>query len=106
MLMAGDMGVSGLITGKAVRTVVDLSTTGVPTTIELSGALAQHDVLLIDAPVSGGVAGARDERLALMVACPTPVFAEIDTHCLNHLDKFRSRELLQCGRCAERFLKI
>lgn len=73
-------GVSGLITGKAVRTVVDLSTTGVPTTIELSGALAQHDVLLIDAPVSGGVAGARDERLALMVACPTPVFAEIDTH--------------------------
>jgi len=80
MLMAGDMGVSGLITGKAVRTVVDLSTTGVPTTIELSGALAQHDVLLIDAPVSGGVAGARDERLALMVACPTPVFAEIDTH--------------------------
>jgi len=49
-------GVSGLITGKAVRTVVDLSTTGVRTTIELSGALAQHGVLLIDAPVSGGVA--------------------------------------------------
>lgn len=69
---------SGLITGETVRTVVDLSTTGVPTTIELSDALARHDILLVDAPVSGGVAGARDGRLALMVACPTPVFAEIE----------------------------
>lgn len=72
------LGDSGLITGKALRTVVDLSTTGVPTTLELSEALAQQDVTLVDAPVSGGVAGARDGRLALMVACPSPVFAEIE----------------------------
>ena len=72
------VGDSGLITGKKVRTVVDLSTTGVPTTIELSDSLARHDILLVDAPVSGGVAGAQDGRLALMVACPTAVFAEIE----------------------------
>ena len=35
--------------------------------------------MLIDAPVSGGVAGARKGTLAVMVACPRPLFARFET---------------------------
>jgi 3-hydroxyisobutyrate dehydrogenase len=33
----------------------------------------------VDAPVSGGLKGARDGTLAVMIACPKAVFAELET---------------------------
>ncbi|HTK00088.1 MAG TPA: NAD(P)-dependent oxidoreductase [Bordetella sp.] len=60
----------GLMTGSRVKRVVDLSTIGPRATREVSSALAKRNILYVDAPVSGGVGGARAGTLAVMVACP------------------------------------
>jgi len=61
--------VSILSGGKQVRRVVDFSTIGPAAASQASTHLAQTDVAYVDSPVSGGVPGARDGKLALMVAC-------------------------------------
>ncbi|ANN69159.1 NAD(P)-dependent oxidoreductase [Bordetella bronchialis] len=60
----------GLMAGGRVKRVVDLSTIGPRTAREVSRALARRDILYVDAPVSGGVGGARAGTLAVMAACP------------------------------------
>jgi endonuclease III len=50
-------GVRGVVHGKAVRIFVDVSTTGATASEEIGRALAASDVVHVDAPVSGGVAG-------------------------------------------------
>ncbi|OZI63062.1 NAD(P)-dependent oxidoreductase [Bordetella genomosp. 11] len=61
---------NGLMAGSRVKRVVDLSTIGPRTAREVSRALAARDILYVDAPVSGGVGGARAGTLAVMAACP------------------------------------
>jgi 3-hydroxyisobutyrate dehydrogenase-like beta-hydroxyacid dehydrogenase len=65
-----------LVPGKP-RIVVDLSTTGPRASIAVAQALEAAGIGFVDAPVSGGRAGALDARLALMVACPLPVWEEV-----------------------------
>jgi 3-hydroxyisobutyrate dehydrogenase-like beta-hydroxyacid dehydrogenase len=60
-------GEQGLLSG-GVRTFVDLSTTGVQTAREIGALLAGNGVAHLDAPVSGGVAGAEAGTLGLFVA--------------------------------------
>lgn len=57
-----------LAEGKALRTVIDLSTTGPKGSEVLAGILAPAGIALVDAPVSGGVAGAAKGSLAIMAA--------------------------------------
>ena len=57
--------------GSAVKVVVDLSTVGGAATQEVAAALRQQGVELVDAPVSGGAAGAQEGTLAVMVAGQT-----------------------------------
>jgi 3-hydroxyisobutyrate dehydrogenase-like beta-hydroxyacid dehydrogenase len=64
------LGPDGLIRGSAIRTYVDLSTTGQAVAKEVAAALAGRDIVTLDAPVSGGVRGAVDGTLAVMVAGP------------------------------------
>ncbi len=71
-------GPGGLIEGKAVRYVVDFSTIGPRAASTASAALKANGAEYIDAPVSGGVAGAHDGKLAVMVACPTDVYAAVE----------------------------
>lgn len=62
------LGEGGIAAGKAVKIIVDLSTTG-PTKIEeVARGLAPRGIALVDAPVSGGVKGAAAGTLTLMVA--------------------------------------
>jgi hypothetical protein len=63
------LGPQGLAAGKAVKRVVDLSTTGPRVAKKVGAALAQKGVAFIDAPVSGGPGGARAGTLAVMAAC-------------------------------------
>lgn len=72
------VGPKGVSSGGRARIVVDLSTTGPRVAKEMADALAAKDVTLIDSPVSGGVAGAIKGTLALMVAGPKQVFAEVE----------------------------
>lgn len=64
------LGADGLAGGSAIEVYVDLSTTGVATAQEVAEGLAAHDVSAVDAPVSGGPAGAAAGRLTLMVSGP------------------------------------
>jgi len=68
------LGADGVAAGRAVRTIVDLSTTGPATSEAVASALAARSIAFVDAPVSGGVAGAKAGTLAVMVACPREHF--------------------------------
>ena len=68
------LGAEGLSSGRAVRTVVDLSTTGPQAAKELAAGLSAKGITTIDCPVSGGVAGATRGTLALMVAGDAAVY--------------------------------
>lgn len=63
---------------RRVRTVVDLSTIGIAAARECAALLGAADVDYVDAPVSGGVAGARDGTLAMMVGAPAALFEELE----------------------------
>lgn len=71
------LGADGVIAGSKVRTMVDLSTTGATAAREIAAALAEKGITAVDSPVSGGVAGAIAGTLAVMVACPQALFADL-----------------------------
>ncbi len=62
------LGADGLAGGSRMRTYVDLSTTGPTAAARIAAALAERGVATLDAPVSGGVAGALAGTLAVMAA--------------------------------------
>ncbi len=62
------LGTNGLIHGSAMRRYVDLSTTGEAVAVEVASALAERGISTLDSPVSGGVCGAIEGTLAVMVA--------------------------------------
>lgn len=64
------LGEGGLIEGTAVRTVVDLSTTGPRMAARIGAALDDRGMVWVDSPVSGGAGGAKAGTLAVMVAGP------------------------------------
>jgi 3-hydroxyisobutyrate dehydrogenase-like beta-hydroxyacid dehydrogenase len=69
-------GTDGVIEGAMVRRFVDFSTIGGETARRVHRQLAQRDIVAIDSPVSGGVAGAEKGTLAMMVSGPR---ADFDT---------------------------
>ncbi|SDV47232.1 2-hydroxy-3-oxopropionate reductase [Chitinasiproducens palmae] len=70
-------GPDGIVEGRAVRIYVDLSTTGPKTAEEIAKRLAEHDITAVDAPVTGGVAGAALGKLTLMAAGPAGAIARV-----------------------------
>jgi 3-hydroxyisobutyrate dehydrogenase-like beta-hydroxyacid dehydrogenase len=69
------LGEGGVIHGKRVKRLVDLSTTGSRVAAEIFVELAKKNIVQIDSPVSGGVGGANKGTLAVMVSGPQ---ADID----------------------------
>ncbi len=70
------LGDNGLIAGSELRKVVDFSTIGPRMAAEVGARLAARGIDYLDAPVSGGTAGARDGKLAIMVAGRRAAFDE------------------------------
>lgn len=64
------LGANGLVHGGAIRTCVDLSTTGPIVARQVAAALQVRGITWVDAPVSGGVTGAEQGSLAIMVSGP------------------------------------
>lgn len=62
------LGLNGIQGGSKTKILIDLSTTGPRTTEKIAAGLADCGIELIDAPVSGGLAGAVNGTLAVMVA--------------------------------------
>jgi 3-hydroxyisobutyrate dehydrogenase-like beta-hydroxyacid dehydrogenase len=71
-------GNAGVINGTKVRLLIDLSTTGPGVATEVAGQLAEKRIGWVDAPVSGGVSGAKAGTLAVMVSCPKKAFGEVE----------------------------
>jgi 3-hydroxyisobutyrate dehydrogenase-like beta-hydroxyacid dehydrogenase len=63
----GERGIAG---GSRVKSVIELSTIGPGAATRVAAGLAGRAIQWIEAPVSGGVRGALDGTLAVMVACP------------------------------------
>ena len=59
---------------RRVKTVIDTSTIGIKAAEEVASLLEAADIAFIDAPVSGGTAGADKATLAIMAACPQETF--------------------------------
>ena len=64
------LGASGVAAGERAKIFVDLSTTGPRTTARVVAGLAERGIATVDAPVSGGVAGAKKGTLAVMASGP------------------------------------
>lgn len=54
---------------RGVKTVIDTSTIGIPHAREAAAKLSAHGIEYVDAPVSGGIAGAEAASLAVMMGC-------------------------------------
>jgi 3-hydroxyisobutyrate dehydrogenase-like beta-hydroxyacid dehydrogenase len=71
------LGASGIRDGKCLKVCVDLSTSGPETAAKLAAGLAQRHIASLEAPVSGGIKGARDGTLSLMVAGPEATWEQL-----------------------------
>lgn len=72
------LGDSGIAEGKAVRIFVDISTTGPRMAARVAEGLAPRNIAMIDAPVSGGLKGARNGTLAVMISGPRAAFETVE----------------------------
>jgi 3-hydroxyisobutyrate dehydrogenase-like beta-hydroxyacid dehydrogenase len=69
---------SGLTGAKKMKVVVDCSTTGPGVARIAHAELAKAGIIYMDAPVSGGMAGARDGTLAVMVSGKRAVYDRVE----------------------------
>lgn len=71
------LGADGLAHGALMKRYLDLSTTGPLVAKRVAAALAERAVVALDAPVSGGVAGAEAGTLSVMVSGPRAAYDEV-----------------------------
>ncbi|HEY6455586.1 MAG TPA: NAD(P)-dependent oxidoreductase [Steroidobacteraceae bacterium] len=71
------LGTQGIREGKRLEVCVDLSTSGPDAAVKLATGLAERHVASLEAPVSGGIKGAREGTLSLMVAGPPLVWERV-----------------------------
>jgi 3-hydroxyisobutyrate dehydrogenase len=70
------LGINGIVKGSIARIYVDLSTTGPRVAEQVADGLAEKGIEVLDAPVSGGVSGAKKGTLTVMVSGPLSVFED------------------------------
>lgn len=74
---------------RRTTSVVDTSTIGVAAARSVDGLLSGAGVGYVDAPVSGGIAGARARTLSVMYAGPSPVCTAVEPVLVGLSDKRR-----------------
>jgi 2-hydroxy-3-oxopropionate reductase len=84
------LGEDGLAGGRAIEVFADLSTTGPAVAEAVAAGLAEQGVTSVDAPVSGGPAGAEAGTLTLMVAGPSAAVQRV----WPYLDAFARRRFV------------
>lgn len=71
-------GDGGLLSTAAPGTIITVHSTIAPeTAVDLAAAAAERGVTVLDAPISGGAAGAAEGRLAIMVGGPRDAYERI-----------------------------
>jgi len=71
------LGPDGIIRGAKARIVVDISTTGPAMAGTIAKGLAERNIAWVDAPVSGGIKGAVNGTLAVIVSCRKETYDEV-----------------------------
>jgi len=71
------LGPDGISGGAKVRIVVDISTTGPAMAGTIAKGLAERNIAWVDAPVSGGIKGAVNGTLAVIVSCRKEIYDEV-----------------------------
>ncbi|MBR1270364.1 NAD(P)-dependent oxidoreductase [Bradyrhizobium sp. AUGA SZCCT0222] len=71
------LGPGGIVESATTKLFVDLSTTGPRIARIVAEGLASKGITAVDCPVSGGLAGARNGTLALMVSCPAIAYEQL-----------------------------
>lgn len=71
------LGAQGIRDGGRIEVCVDLSTSGPTTAVKLAAGLGERRVASLEAPVSGGIKGAREGTLALMISGPEAVWEQV-----------------------------
>jgi 3-hydroxyisobutyrate dehydrogenase-like beta-hydroxyacid dehydrogenase len=72
------LGPRGIAEGTRARILIDLSTSGPGAAKFVADGLKPRNITLVDAPVSGGIKGAREGTLAVMVSCPKETLAAVE----------------------------
>jgi 3-hydroxyisobutyrate dehydrogenase-like beta-hydroxyacid dehydrogenase len=83
IVQAVTLGEGGIARGSAVKTVIDLSTTGPSAAAAIAQQLLARQISWADAPVSGGMRGASAGTLAIALSCPGSVRAEVEAILKN-----------------------
>jgi 3-hydroxyisobutyrate dehydrogenase len=63
---------------RKVETVIDTSTIGIAAARSVAEILGAAGIAFVDAPVSGGAAGADKATLAIMLACPAETYERLE----------------------------
>jgi 3-hydroxyisobutyrate dehydrogenase-like beta-hydroxyacid dehydrogenase len=71
------LGPGGIAEGNRVKIFIDMSTTGATYAKRIAEGLSVKGITAVDAPVSGGVAGAERGTLAVMVSCSEEILPRI-----------------------------
>src|SRR6202140_1570439 len=79
IVQAVALGEGGIIHGASARMLIDLSTTGPGMATVVARGVNERGIVWVDAPVSGGMAGAKAGTLAVMVSCPKGSFDEAES---------------------------
>src|SRR5690349_7181787 len=77
------LGPKGIGEGTKVKIFIDTSTTGSTYAKKIAAGLAKKNIVAVDAPVSGGLKGAADGTLAVMVSCPHDTFKRLEPILAN-----------------------
>ena len=72
------LGETGAIKGTKIKIFIDMSTSGPRAAQRVAQGLAEKSIISVDAPVSGGLAGAKNGTLAVMVSCPKPTYDTLE----------------------------
>jgi len=77
VVQAVALGPKGISDGTRVKIFIDVSTTGSTYAKRVAEGLAAKGITAVDAPVSGGIAGAERGTVAVMVSCDDAAFATV-----------------------------
>jgi len=86
VVQAVALGPNGIAEGHRVKIFVDTSTTGSVYAKKIAAGLAERSIIAADAPVSGGLKGAEQGTLAVMLACPHETRPTLEP-ILSHIGK-------------------
>ncbi len=71
-------GADGVVHGKQVKIFVNLGTMGTDAVAEVEATLAESGIAVLDSPITGGVARAKERDMTVITSGPRAVFEQVE----------------------------